>query len=402
MPNQKYFKRSIYLLTGASARNILSALLLPVFLLSTAIVNVWAQDIRVGIVTDQTGINSDVSRDYVAGARTYFDHINSLGGIKGHKISVLVKDDEGNATNTVKLTRELIEKEKADVLFGYMGDEGLQALANDSVFKASKITLFAPLSGVELVSGADHIYFVRPTYRDEAKHIIQHFSPLGNARFAVIAINNSFGTTIASEMGAQLKARGLTLTNSSVLNADLKNIDAINRELSRLKPQVIVIAADTISTAEFLKRFRPLNKGVNIVGFSTVNHRTLIELATPDFAAGAMLTQVVPHPDANTTKLQSEHRTLMKKYRDEPPSHVTLEGFLAAKGLVRALERSGLERSGLDRSGRDLSKANIAAALAGEKRFDLEGMTLVFTPKNDRGSNYVDLTYLRKSGRLIQ
>ena len=105
-----------------------------------------------------------------------------------------------------------------------------------------------------------------------------------------------------------------------------------------------------------------------------------------------MFTQVVPHPDANTTKLQFEHRTLMKKYRDEPPSHVTLEGFLAAKGLVRALERSG----------RDLSRANIAASLSGEKRFDLEGMTLVFTSKSDRGSNFVDLTFLRKSGALVQ
>ena len=361
-------------------------------LLSTTITNVWGEDIKIGVVTDQSGINSDISRDYVAGARTYFDHINALGGVNGRKISVLLKDDEGKPMNMVALTRELIEKERVDVLFGFMGDEGLQALAKDSAFKASRMTLYAPLSGVELDNGVDRIYFVRPTYRDEAKHIIQHFSLLGNATFAVVATNNAFGTTIGNEMATQLKARGLTLVHSSVLNTDLKNIDVINRELTKLKAQVVVIAADTISAAEFLKRFRPLNKGANVVGFSTVNHRTLIELATPDLAAGAMLTQVVPHPDANTTKLQFEHRTLMKKYRDEPPSHVTLEGFLAAKGLVRALERSG----------RDLSRANIAASLSGEKRFDLEGMTLVFTSKNDRGSSFVDLTFLRKSGTLVQ
>lgn len=361
-------------------------------LLLTTITNVWGQDIKVGIVTDQSGLNSDISRDYVAGARTYFDHINAQGGINGRKITVLLKDDEGKAMNMVALTHELIDKQRADVLFGFMGDEGLQALAKDSAFKASGMTLYAPLSGAELDKGTDRIYFVRPTYRDEARHIIQHFSLLGNTTFAVVTTNNAFGATIGKEMAAQLKARGLTLVNSSVLNTDLKNIDAINRELTKLKAQVVVIAADTISSAEFLRRFRPLNKGANVVGFSTINHRTLIELATPDFAAGAMLTQVVPHPEAITTKLQFEHRTLMKKYRDEPLSHLTLEGFLAAKGLVRALERSG----------RDLSRANIAASLSGEKRFDLEGMTLVFTSKNDRGSNFVDLTFLRKSGTLVQ
>ncbi len=351
-----------------------------------------SQEIRIGIVTDQSGLNSDVSRDYIAGARTFFDHTNAIGGINGRKISVISKDDEGNAANTVLLTRELIEKDKADVLFGFIGDDGLVALSKDAYFKASKMTLYAPLSGIELGGAPDHIYFVRPTYRDEAKHIVQHFALLGNTTFAIVASNNAFGAGIASEFAEQLKARGLNLVNKSILNNDLKNVDAINRDLSRLKAQVVVIAADTIATAEFLKSFRPQNKGANVVGFSTVNHRTLIELASPDFAESVMLTQVVPHPDANNSRLQAEHRALMKKYRDEPPSHVTLEGFVAGKGLVRALERSG----------KDLSRANIASAFSGEKRFDLEGMTLVFTPKSDRGSNFVDLTFLRKTGKLVQ
>lgn len=68
-----------------------------------------ADEIRIGSVVDQSGLQSDVSRDYLAGARTYFDQINLLGGINGRKINLIVKDDEGVMANTVKLTRELIE-----------------------------------------------------------------------------------------------------------------------------------------------------------------------------------------------------------------------------------------------------------------------------------------------------
>jgi branched-chain amino acid transport system substrate-binding protein len=100
----------------------------------------------------------------------------------------------------------------------------------------------------------------------------------------------------------------------------------------------------------------------------------------------------VPHPQSSGSRLQTEHRAMMKKFRDEPPSHLTLEGFLAAKGLVRALERSG----------RNITRASIAATLSGTKQFDLDGMTLVFTPESDRGSKFVDLAYLRKSGTLVQ
>ncbi len=354
-----------------------------------------AQDIRIGSVVDQSGLQSDVSRDYLAGARTYFDQINSQGGINGRKINFIVKDDEGAVANTVKLTRELIEADRVDALFGYVGDDGIQAVAKDSVFKSSRITLYAPLSGISVGAAGttpDHIFFVRPTYQDEAKHILQHFSLLGNSTFAIVSSADSFGIAMADELTDQLKARQLKPVARLALTTRLSNMETIARDLFKLKPQVVVVAADTIAMAEFLKKFRALDKGTNVVGFSTVNHRTLIELAKPEFAVSTMLTQVVPHPLSNKSRLQTEHRAMMMKFRDEPPSHLTLEGFLAAKGLVRALERSG----------RTISRTSIAAALSGNKQFDLDGMTLTFTPDNDRGSRFVDLAYLRKSGTLVQ
>ncbi len=52
-----------------------------------------------------------------------------------------------------------------------------------------------------------------------------------------------------------------------------------------------------------------------------------------------MITQVVPNPLVSAANLQTEHLAMMAKYRDEPPSHLTLEGFMAAKGLVKVMER---------------------------------------------------------------
>lgn len=207
---------------------------------------------------------------------------------------------------------------------------------------------------------------------------------------------DSFGDAIGTVLADQLKARQLTAAGKFSLSARLNNVENVARDVLKLKSQVVVVAADTIAMAEFLKKFRALDLGTNVVGFSTVNHRTLIEVAKPEFAVGTMLTQVVPHPQASDTRVQTEHRAMMKKFRDEPPSHLTFEGFLAAKGLVRALERAQ------ERTGRAVNRINIAAALAGIKQFDLDGITLSFTPENDRGSKFVDLAYLRKSGALVQ
>src|SRR5258708_16327025 len=90
-----------------------------------------AGEIRVGALIDEFGVNADLGKDYLAGARTYFDYINAKGGIRGNKISMTVKNDGGNPAETLRLTREFIEKDKVDLLFGYIGDEGVQALSTD-------------------------------------------------------------------------------------------------------------------------------------------------------------------------------------------------------------------------------------------------------------------------------
>ena len=167
-----------------------------------------AADIRVGIILDQNGINADTGRDYVAGAKTWFDHINATGGVNGRRIQVIVKDNEGTPLNAVKLTRELIDQDKVDALFGYVGDDSLIAVAEDARFRAAKMVLFAPLSGAEIGMSSDAIVFVRPTYKDEVRHAIRHFGQLSVSRFTVVYLDNNFGRGISTEIRTQLNADG--------------------------------------------------------------------------------------------------------------------------------------------------------------------------------------------------
>ena len=387
-PNTLHFSLSACRVTSKFTALFFSICLVLLALASVA--EAVAQDLKIGVVVDQSSFNADIARDYLAGARTYFDYINGQGGINGRRLSLIVKDDEGDAAKTVLATRQLVDEDKVDALFGYVGDDGVAAVATESAFKRARIALYAPLSGVEVSKTPDTIFFVRPTYREEARHLISHFTLLGNKRFVVLASASTFGERLSKQISEKLAARNLTLSTTLVIPVDLKNLEQLAKRTLVLDPQVVVVAADTISMAEFLRKFRALDKGTNIVGFSIVNHRTLMELAKPEFAAGTMLTQVVPHPELPMTKIQSEHLALFKKYREEPPSHVTLEGFLAAKSFVTSISKGSLTRAG------------ILASLSGSQRIDTGGIVLSFSAANDRGSSFVDLSLLRKSGRLIQ
>lgn len=129
-----------------------------------------------------------------------------------------------------------------------------------------------------------------------------------------------------------------------------------------------------------------------IIAFSNVNHRTLMELPKADFATATLITQVVPNPLSNAAKLQNDHLILRTKYLAEPSSHLTLEGFLATNGFVNLLEHAG----------REVTQASITASAAGNRPDCPNGIALPFDAKNDPGSRLADIAYLRKSGKLVQ
>lgn len=350
-----------------------------------------AQDIRIGVVLDQSSFNADLGRDYLAGARTYFDFINSQGGISGRKLSLYVRDDEGQKQKTVELTRQLIDADNVDALFGFVGDDGVEAVAADNSFKNARIALYAPLSGTAISKVPDNIFYVRPTYQEEARHVLNHFTLLGCKRFLILASESPFGARLGGEIAGELSAQKLVPTARLTIPTSLNNLAALSKQIVSLDPQVVIVAADTIMLAEFLKKFRLVDKGINIVAFSTINHRTLLELAKSDAAVGTLISQVVPHPNLPKMRVLAEHLALMAKFRDEPASHVTLEGFLAAKSFVNSIS-----------SVTPLNRTTILRALGGDRRIDLGGIFLTFSQKSDRGSTFVDLSMLRRDGRLVQ
>jgi ABC-type branched-subunit amino acid transport system substrate-binding protein len=128
-----------------------------------------------------------------------------------------------------------------------------------------------------------------------------------------------------------------------------------------------------------------------IVALSTVNHRAMVELLGSKLAHGVMITQVVPNPNIAESAILKEHLDAIRTFRDEPPSHLTLEGFIAAKTLVEAVRRAGP----------GLTRASIVAALQRMGRLDLKGFVVDLSPAG-RTESFVDIAMIRRNGGLLQ
>jgi branched-chain amino acid transport system substrate-binding protein len=347
----------------------------------------------VGQVVDLSGLGREFSRDFVAGAKTYFDHVNSVGGIGGKRIKHVVKDDTGLAEMTLNQTRELLETDRAGVLFGYVGDAGVNALLASELFKKSGAAFFGAASGLNPSDSSRNVYYTRASYAAEAEAIVEQFRLLGVTRFSIVAAKSEFSQSVVNEITGVIRNKKLSLVSVSDLGTGEKDIGRTAAAIAaKNPPQVMIMLADSIACALFVKAYRPLDPGVSIVSLSLVNHETITQLIGPTLAHGTMITQVVPNVSSVEIPVAMEHGQMMRKYRDEPPSHATFEGYIAAKTLVQIMKQTHA----------DTTRQGIAAALKRAPRVNIGGIRVEFANGKSRGSDYADIVFLRKDGRLLR
>ena len=119
-------------------RRFLAAALLSVATLATAETGVTDGAVVIGQSVPLTGPAQELGIEMQLGAKLYFDHINSQGGVNGRKIKLLTLDDGYEPDRATANTKQLIEKDDVFALFGYVGTPtSLAALKVSKIGRAS-------------------------------------------------------------------------------------------------------------------------------------------------------------------------------------------------------------------------------------------------------------------------
>jgi ABC-type branched-subunit amino acid transport system substrate-binding protein len=345
--------------------------------------------IVIGQAIDLSGPNGSIGRDYVAGVKTYFDMLNSGGGINGRRIQYVARDDHGDAQRSATAATELIERDQADYLIGGVGDDATKAVLDAPAFKHSGLTLFAPLAAADYASSA-RVLFWRPSYKQEIRYIFSHFGKLGINDVGIVYQDTPLNADAFRSLSAEIREGKMKLVATARIGA---NGEAAAQEAQRLasaRPGFVLVIADTIGTAQFLKAYRKLDAQTFVAGTSLINLSTLRELAGAKAVEWTVFSQVVPSPNAALSPLQIEHLNMMRKYRDEPVSSLTLEGFAAAKALAKAIRQT---KAG--------ARTPLKEFFAQNGNIDLGGLSVGATNNGNRLSNYVDIALFQKGGGLL-
>ncbi|PLQ01236.1 ABC transporter substrate-binding protein [Cupriavidus pauculus] len=357
---------------------------------------VTADSILLGQSAALTGPTAVLGKQMNAGARLYFDYINSHGGVFGRKIELKALDDAYEPDEAVKNTKKLIEEDRVFALFGYVGTPTSQAAL--PLVGQARIPFFAPFSGAQTLRDPSnrYVFHVRAGYEEETGAIVRQIRTTGLKRVAVVYNDDGYGKAGLAGIEHAIKAlpadSGVKLVAQSSVVRNTVEIGDAMQEAMKAKPDAVVLISAYRTAGAFVKEALRRSYSGQFYNVSFVGTQALAKEVGPQ-GSGVIISQVMPHPGNATLPVVREYlRLLQAAGKQNDFDYASIEGFIAAKAFVE----------GLRRAGKDLTRERFVMALESMRNVDLGGFIVQFGPDSHVGSKFVEMTIINSRGVVIR
>ena len=317
-----------------------------------AVRGVTDREIRFGIAAPFSGSSKELGRQMKLGIDTAFNRVNDAGGIEGRMLKLIAADDGFEPTRTADAMKQLYEK---DQVFGMIGNVGTATAAVALPYALDRRMLFfGAFTGANVIRHDPpdrYVFNYRASYAEETDAAVRYFVKMRRIpprQIAVFAQQDAGGD--AGFAGVAKSFRSLGASDSGILRLNYqRNTVDVDDAVNQLKAQRVPIKAVVMISAyrpaaKFIEKTRDLFPGMLYSNISFVGSTVLADelmLLGPRYAAGAIVTQVVPAVSGYSSIVLEYKNALAKYFPGEAADYVSLEGYVAANVLIEALKRTG-------------------------------------------------------------
>ena len=317
-----------------------------------AVRGVTDREIRFGIAAPFSGSSKELGRQMKLGIDTAFNRVNDAGGVEGRMLKLIAADDGFEPTRTADAMKQLYEK---DQVFGMIGNVGTATAAVALPYALDRRMLFfGAFTGANVIRHDPpdrYVFNYRASYAEETDAAVRYFVKMRRIpprQIAVFAQQDAGGD--AGFAGVAKSFRSLGASDSGILRLNYqRNTVDVDDAVNQLKAQKVPIKAVVMisayrAAAKFIEKTRDLFPGMLYSNISFVGSTVLADelmLLGPRYAAGAIVTQVVPAVSGYSSIVLEYKNALAKYFPGEAADYVSLEGYVAANVLIEALKRTG-------------------------------------------------------------
>jgi ABC-type branched-subunit amino acid transport system substrate-binding protein len=368
----------------------------------SAVRGVTASEIRFGISAPFTGPSKELGQNMKLGIEAAFGVANAKGGLYGRQLRLIAADDGYEPTRTAATMPELYEK---DQVFGLIGNVGTPTAAVAVPYALDrKMLFFGAFTGAGLLRNDPpdrYVFNYRASYAEETAAVVDYLVKVRRLlpeQIAVFAQQDAYGD--AGFAGVEKAIRSLRGGNPSPIlrlnyqrnTVDVDNAVAQLQQKRRVPIKAVIMVPTYRAAARFIEKTRDLYPDMIYTSVSFVGSTALADelmLLGKKYATGVIVTQVVPAVDGHSSLVLDYKAALAKYSPGEAPDYVSLEGYVDAKVLIAALQRTGAQ----------LDTEKLVGTL--ENLHDLDiglGTPVTFTRSDHQGVHKVWGTQLDETG----
>jgi branched-chain amino acid transport system substrate-binding protein len=239
------------------------------------------EPIKIGAVLSETGANQPLGAPEKKAIELFAQQINDAGGIDGHTVEVIFKDDASDPTKAQQAAVELIDQEGVVALIGSSGTGPTLAMKQEAT--QSQIPQVCLAAGANIMDG-DFTWIFRtpPTATEAGNKVLAYIKDnLGLNRIALLYDTNAFGTDGKVVIEGQAGDYGLEVVASEGYQND-ESEEGMDTHLTNIQasnPELVLVWGTNPGPAKIAKRMK--DKGMNLpyIGSHGIANKTFIDLA---------------------------------------------------------------------------------------------------------------------------
>lgn len=350
----------------------------------------WAQPskttrgITVAQIADMSTSQIDVSKDFLVGSRAAWQEINVRGGLQGNAVKHMVIEVDGSVASLQGAVATLKNVPQCVALFGSAGDRTAAELVGILGRELPELPHVAPwLQNVEAVT-SPNTFTIFASRQEQIAHAIKSLSVMGISQ--VGAVYGSVAEHAAYKADLQQVAKALNL--SIVSYATPGDLRDLAMTLKADSPRVLLFVGGTPELMRFSQGVEKQAAQRYIVAMSDVNLQSIQQMGMSRFTP-MIATQVVPMVNASLPIVRA-YRAALVRFFDEPPTPLSLAGYMAARYTYEVLQSAD----------GTLSRSTALQAFTKRNTVDLGGFR-VAPDSRTRGAAYVTQSMISADGRLV-
>ncbi|GAB4296333.1 MAG: ABC transporter substrate-binding protein [Desulfuromonadia bacterium] len=247
-----------------------------------------AEPIRVGALFAITGPASFLGEPERNTLEMLVKEANTKGGIKGHRVELVVYDTQGDATKAVQLATKLIKNDRVSVIVG-PSTTG-ETMAVIPIAEKEKIPLISCAAGIKITEPVKKwVFKTPPNDHVAAEKIYNHLLSKKKKTVALLTVTDGFGSSGREQLKELARAKGITIVADETYGPKDTDMTPQLTKIKGTRAEAIICWGTNPGPAIVTRNVKQLGITIPLYQSHGVASKKYIELSGKENAQGVLL-----------------------------------------------------------------------------------------------------------------